>query len=77
MKKLIWKRKRNTIEKVGTMTYDSISLAKKESRKLQLGSDGGLGRGSLQVINIPKNKCHIDMFDIELCQKTINICSLK
>lgn len=51
MKKLIWIRKSKTIQKIGsgTMTYASINLAKKESKRLQLSSDGGLGRGSMKV----------------------------
>lgn len=34
----------------GTRTFESINLAKKESRKLQIETDGGLGRGCLVVV---------------------------
>ena len=30
-------------------TYESVNLAKKESRRLQLEEDGSLGRGSVRV----------------------------
>lgn len=32
-----------------TTEYASISLAKRASFKLQMGSDGGLGRGTLRL----------------------------
>lgn len=53
------KNKIQTIETKETRTFDSINLAKKESRRLQLAEEnGGLGFGCLiklsKLINFPQ-----------------------
>lgn len=51
---LKYSRKKKTIinhESNKTKVFDSINLAKKESRRIQMQEDGGLGRGCLRAIN--------------------------
>lgn len=50
VKKALYVRKRHTIEDFNTgvtTSFKSISLAKKESHKLQMRHDQALGRGSV------------------------------
>ncbi len=51
MKLFTYERKGNTIRTVEfdrTETFKSINQAKKASHKIQMETDGGLGRGSLR-----------------------------
>lgn len=51
MKQAIYYRKRNVIRSPhGDTGFASITVAKAESRKLQISADGATGRGSLRVV---------------------------
>lgn len=52
MKKAVFMRTNKTIVTIGTderQTFQSINAAKRESRKIQMSSDGGLGRGTVTL----------------------------
>lgn len=53
MKSMRFTRKKNIIREGLKVIYDgkSINAAKRESRRLQLGADGALGRGTLRKLS--------------------------
>ena len=51
MTKTIYQRKRHIIHTPdGVQDFKTINKAKRESRRLQIATDGALGRGSLRVV---------------------------
>lgn len=53
MKKAKFERKDHTMRELPAgerKVFNSINAAKRESRKIQMNADGGLGRGTVRVV---------------------------